>query len=262
MINYYKSFNSILMWVIGNELNNNYADFPSLFNFINQLSTAGYQADPTRLFTTPLADSNVLYSTISNYTYLPHLDVWSLQIYRGKSFGMLFTDYANVSTKPMFITEYGIDAYDDKAQSENQTTQNSWDVALANEINNNTNICSGGFIFSYSDEWWKAESGEYDANHTNCPASNSSAHLNCGYPSNNFPDKYSNEAWWGLLSAAKNISSGPDILTPRQIFYSIADIYQSEASQFNSTHKNQANTLKNNFTTLIFIVTILGFLLL
>jgi len=174
---------------------------------------------------------------------------------------MLFTDYANVTSKPMLITEYGIDAYDDVARAENQTTQNSWDLALADEINSNSNICSGGFIFEYSDEWWKAESGEYDSNHTNCPASNSNVHLNCGFPESNFPDKYSNEAWWGLLSIAKNIS-GPDILTPRQMFYSIADIYQSEASKYNSIPKNQSNKKKNNFTILIFIFTILSFLLL
>jgi len=60
MINTYKNSSAILMWVIGNELNTQYSDYNSLFNYINQLSIAGYQADPTRLFTTPLADSNQL----------------------------------------------------------------------------------------------------------------------------------------------------------------------------------------------------------
>ncbi len=73
---------------------------------------------------------------------------------RGKTFGDLFQFFTNEATaKPMFITEFGIDAYDNGQQAENQAVHSEYVTALWSEIVANTGACSGGCVFAYSDEW-------------------------------------------------------------------------------------------------------------
>ena len=72
----------------------------------------------------------------------------------GKTFGDLFQYFTNnVATKPMFITEFGIDAYDNSKQTENQVVHSEYVTSLWNEIVANTGACSGGCVFAYCDEW-------------------------------------------------------------------------------------------------------------
>jgi hypothetical protein len=62
--------------------------------------------------TTALMDINLI-STIAAYNAsIPSLDVWGANVFRGKTFGSLFSDYEAVSGKPLIVLEYGIDAYD------------------------------------------------------------------------------------------------------------------------------------------------------
>jgi hypothetical protein len=76
-------------------------------------------------------------------------------MHSGKTFGNLFSFFKNNATaKPLFITEYGIDAYDNDAQAEDQTVHSEYLVALWTEIAANTDSCSGGCAFSYTDEWY------------------------------------------------------------------------------------------------------------
>lgn len=73
----------------------------------------------------------------------------------GKTFGNLFQFFKNnVTAKPMFITEFGIDAYDNDLQAENQAVHSEYTTALWGEIVANTDACSGGCVFAYSDEWY------------------------------------------------------------------------------------------------------------
>jgi len=44
---------------------------------------------------------------------LPSLDVWALQLYRGKTFGSYFADFLQESRKPLLVTEFGVDAFND-----------------------------------------------------------------------------------------------------------------------------------------------------
>ena len=43
---------------------------------------------------------------------LPYLDVWGVTAYRGRTFADLFTTYAARSQKPLWIAEFGLDAWD------------------------------------------------------------------------------------------------------------------------------------------------------
>lgn len=53
----------------------------------------------------------------------------------------------------MFITEFGIDAYDHGLKAENQAVHSEYVTTLWNQIVANTDSCSGGCVFAYSDEW-------------------------------------------------------------------------------------------------------------
>ena len=58
----------------------------------------------------PMADTSSFAAEVSLYDYAAH-DVWGVQVYRGSTFGNLFQNY--VSTKPLLVSEYGMDAYSD-----------------------------------------------------------------------------------------------------------------------------------------------------
>ena len=77
------------------------------------------------------------------------LDVWGANIYSGWSFQGRIQNYASRSTKPFWISEYGITGKDPKLQ--NEVAYLLWD-----EMAVGSNICSGGTIMEYSDEWWKS----------------------------------------------------------------------------------------------------------
>lgn len=51
--------------------------------------------------------------------YVPEMDAWGVQLYRGSSFGSFFLDYLKQTgqngafARPVFLTEFGVDAYND-----------------------------------------------------------------------------------------------------------------------------------------------------
>jgi hypothetical protein len=44
---------------------------------------------------------------------LPDMDAWAVQLYRGRSFGNTFVSFAAQSSKPLVVTEFGVDAFND-----------------------------------------------------------------------------------------------------------------------------------------------------
>ena len=57
----------------------------------------------------PLADFN-FNEIVASYSTAAH-DVWGVQPYRGGTFGDLFKTF--ISEKPLLVSEYGMDAYND-----------------------------------------------------------------------------------------------------------------------------------------------------
>jgi len=101
------------------------------------------------------------------------VDVWGANIYRGDNFGVgadnLFNQWTSITTKPLFLSEYGTDAYR-TTQHWNPTLgyvdeimQANWNQKLWVEIVNNLSaynvakVCLGGTIFEWNDEWWKVK---------------------------------------------------------------------------------------------------------
>jgi hypothetical protein len=226
MVEVNKNYPAILMWAIGNEL-----DAPwmygsrqdDLFSLINEMAQQAHLEEGSNAHpvTTPLSDTNLI-NTISSYdSVLPNLDIWSIQVYRGGSFGNIFNEYSIVSSKPLAILEYGIDAYDNSHPNEYELIgtpyQAVYAASLWNEIASNTNICIGGSIMAYSDEWWKGKYGtpvDYD------PAYHSAS----GYVNLHHPDGFANEEWWGIMRTVKD-GANPDVMQPREVYYALQSLW-------------------------------------
>jgi RHS repeat-associated protein len=237
MVAIHKNHPAILMWAIGNELNagNMYGGkLDQLFSLINQMAIEAHEEDGNHPVTTALVDVDLV--NIIN-TYNPSvsaLDIWGANIYRGSSFGTLFTDYEAVSQKPLVILEYGIDAYDNAHGNEYEiigtAEQANYADALWTEIDSNADICIGATITEYSDEWWEGK----DYSGTNCPDNNPSVHSTCGFADTDQRDGYSNEEWWGIMRTFDN-GSEPDIMEPRAIYYRLQSLWSGPITCLNNS---------------------------
>ena len=224
MVAAHKDHPALLMWSVGHNLNlpDAYGTNPThLFSLINDLAEAAHLEEGAKAHpvTTALADQD-LAATLSGFEgAVPALDLWGANVYRGSSFGTLFSDIGSISQKPLLLLEYGIDAYDNTRGNEYELTGNSTrtDVTegLWKEIAAHGQTCVGGTIMSYSDEWWK---GRYTGD-ASCPADPDPArHGRCGFATITQPDGYANEEWWGIVRVLDN-GTGPDQVEPRAVYY-------------------------------------------
>jgi len=237
MVAAHKNHPAVLMWAIGNELNAPwmYGDKPDdLFSLIDEMAQEAHEeeGENPHPVTTPLADIDLI-NTIAHYDPLmPHLDVWSVQVYRGCSFYSLFTDYAAASAKPLAILEYNIDAYDNDAKDEYENIgtpyQATWAEALWNEIKANSAVCCGGSIMAYCDEWWKGKYGKDGG--AGCPDYDPCFHSTCGFTATDcHPDDFANEEWWGIMRTVDN-GAEPDIMQPRVVYYTLQSLWRSHVT--------------------------------
>lgn len=209
------AFPAVMGVAIGNELNaqNGNGSNPAFWSAMNRVAAAVKAAAPGKLTTFVSAEG---LDAIAAYDgVMTNLDAWSLQIYRGRTFGTLFATYTNASARPMFVTEFGIDAYDATAGAE--STNHAAIAAdhfesLWLEMLTNRAACSGGCVFEYADEWWKA-------------SGSASAHDAGGFANGNFPDGTMNEEWWGIYAVATNAGGGANVLTPRAMEQRLRDFW-------------------------------------
>jgi hypothetical protein len=225
MVSIHMNHPAILMWCIGNELNADWMygqHLDDIFSLINEMALAAKQLEgrtyhPT---TTPLMDIH-LNNIFSSYdTKMPGLSVWGVNVYRGKSFGDLFSSYGGASEKPIIVLEFGIDALDNTTQQEYEqngtSEQSEYARSLWREIDQNKTICIGASIMAYSDEWWK---GKHSLDPL-CKDDDPTFHGLCGYSSGAHPDRYSNEEWWGIMRVIKN-GNDIDKVQPRNLYYEL-----------------------------------------
>jgi beta-galactosidase/beta-glucuronidase len=152
-VNRYRDHPAILMWSFGNELNGawngfakqfsdsfgcwwqagcaGYSDTNSdchwqsscmyyqLFSWINAACRAAKMVT-TRPIISGFADVDYMVGPtpwldkVARFNYLlPDMDAWAVQLYRGFTFGGYFGMYRGESQKPMLVTEFGVDAYND-----------------------------------------------------------------------------------------------------------------------------------------------------
>jgi len=221
----YKNNPAVLIWALGNE--NNLAFPPNIGDFYslcNEMALAAYQEEGSDYHPVAIINGGILNignSTVNaDDTSLEYVDIWGTNVYPGYSFldQNYFTDYAFLSQKPLYISEFGIDAWysiDPLVPGigyEIQDVQADWDVNQWDEVNA-CDVCVGGTFMEYSDEWWK---GGYPLSH------DYNGYSTVSWDPLAQPDSFSNEEWWGIMWVEDN-PSGIDIMHPRLVYFALQE---------------------------------------
>lgn len=214
-VNKFKNHPGVLAWAIGNENNLHYhGNISDWYILANRLAKVAYETEGESYHPTMLINGYLLYFGDVDYksddVSLNYVDIWGHNSYTGYSFGCYFDFYNKISSKPLVLTEFGVDALNYSSHQTYEDVQADWEVNQWREIVNNS---AGGTVMAYSDEYWK---GGWP-----------SGQLEGGYYTDVQPDGYSNEAWWGLFSIAKNGTS-IDILTPRQAYFALKSEFSKD----------------------------------
>ncbi len=222
----FKDHPSVLAWAIGNEENyrgkNDIADWYAL---ANELARTAYEIEGMNYHPTLIVNGDLKY--IGNATMnaddnsLNYVDIWGSNAYRGYSFNSVnfFEYYANNSSKPLLITEFGIDSFNNSAGMEYRDAQAKYAGNLWDEINS-SNITIGGIAMEYSDEWWKNSTG------------NVNAHDPGGYTNQcDQPDCVKDEEYWGVTEIIDN-GTGLDLIKPKQAYYTLRNKFADKSDIF------------------------------
>lgn len=194
----YKNHNAILLWELGNEYNYHPewfdGDINNWYKAMNNAADLIHKTDKNHLVTTAHGEL----PTVDVIAACPNIDVWGMNVYRWDDPTELFSQWENRSAKPMYLSEAGGDSYmtitkSGYAQGVNEKAQADANDKILKSVFNNTEICSGVTMFSFTDGWWKA--GNNDSQDIGGYAPNSS-----GVPYDGSP----NEEYWGIVDIDRN----------------------------------------------------------
>ena len=230
----YKETRGVLMYLLGNE--NNYglswtsfeiedlpeeADDPRaeyLYTLMGEGATLISGLDDRH--PVALANGDINYLDVIART-CADVDIMGANVYRGVSSGDLFQRVRDEMGAPFVYTEFGADAYDAKRDREDDVAQAGYLLGQWREIyeqsygKGGAGTALGGFIFQWSDGWWKFRQEEnLDVHDTNASWATGAYVHDFVEGRNNM-----NEEWWGI--AAKGPSDGRGFIpvTPRTAYY-------------------------------------------
>lgn len=218
----YAAFPAVMGFIIGNEVNSVVTrDNIAFWMWLNDLAGATKTAAPGKLTLIALVDDSMK-SVSHGDKHLPNLDVWGINTYRGQvqpananNFDNLWNSFAQVSKKPLLVSEWGAPASTHQngqmvfsgsvvANLDTYITGHYRDIVynIASSTTNggasNPNaanwapVCVGSCYFEWTDEWWKLD-GDYSEE--KCPATKH----NAGVAQNPaFPGGWDDEECFGL----------------------------------------------------------------
>ncbi len=108
----YAAYPAVMGTAISNELGaTNYIGNPNWWAAFNQIATAAKQGfrdggDGSKIVTTSEADGNLIVVQTGEANHAA-VDVWGVNIYRGRTFTNLFSQIQAFTSKPVMLTEYG-----------------------------------------------------------------------------------------------------------------------------------------------------------
>jgi len=221
-VNYFKNHPAVLAWAIGNENNLHYnGNMAGWYKLANELAKSAYKAEEPNYHPTMVINGYALYFGDVNYcsddNSMNYVDIWGHNTYNRYDYHSYFCYYDKISAKPLIVTEFGVDAWDNNSSRENQAVQAQCDVNEWEQIKSNS---LGGTLMEYSDEWWKCDSPSY--------------HGLYGYYTDAQPDNFSNEAWYGVM-AVQNNGTGPDIMIPREAYYALQQAFSYDTNSLRIT---------------------------
>jgi hypothetical protein len=210
-VEYFRGHPAILMWQLGNELNYNKlygaASLAEAVALVAEAVAQVHATDPDH----PVSVSWGNAPAKADLSHLGAVDIWSLNLYPHLAMSARLTSWLSLSDKPMFVGEYGADAYNSKLGAEDQPSQSMATLDLTQQIHAHASASDpgapalGGCVFNLTDEWWKGSGSD-------------TAHDTGGFDNSGvYPDGVANEEWWGLLSVERE---------PRQAYIELARLFE------------------------------------
>jgi hypothetical protein len=211
-----KDHPAILYYALGNEWNYNglYVGLTHQQSLerLNEAARLVRAEDPSHPIVTVYGEL----PTPETIAAMPDIDIWGINAYRGLGFGDLFDAWRARTDKPMFIAEYGADAYNANLPGYDPDSQALAAAALTREILEQAARGGpgapvlGGTIFKWADEWWKDAAGDPRAQEVGGVAPG-------GGP---YPDQVFNEEWWGIVDVER--TARPAFASLREVFAQFA----------------------------------------
>ncbi|HET9003876.1 MAG TPA: hypothetical protein VFN39_07710, partial [Gemmatimonadaceae bacterium] len=233
----------VLMYIIGNE--NNYglawksaatealpagerdaAKARYLYSLVGEAARLVHQRDPAR--PVALANGDLQYIDIIA-AEAKGIDIFGSNVYRGASAGDFFQVVKTKLGVPAMFTEFGADAYNAREMREDQAMQARYLVAQWREIEEQTSgkgggragNAIGGFVFQWSDGWWKVgQTVRLDVHDTDA------GWPNAAYSDFTAGDNNMNEEWWGVVAKGAPDARGLFQLYPRAAYYALEQVFQ------------------------------------
>jgi beta-glucuronidase len=224
IVNLWKNYTAVLGWCFGNEVypsgGSSWSDWYSL---LEEVTEEVKKVTPNLLMMTA-TNVGYFYGTAgkkenkSDDISLAKIDCWGINVYWGATFKDLFENYANITNKPLLITEFGCDSWDRTKDQEDEEMQKDYIISQWRDIERNLTIkggvVSGGFVFEWSDEWWKNSSSSPSVHDTTSDWENS-----------NYEDKNMNEEWFGIMKISSDTSHNY-ITQPKVVYYALQNLWK------------------------------------
>ncbi len=158
---------------------------------------------------------------------VPNQDLLGSNVYRGKSSGDLFERVKNELGIPFFYSEFGSDAYNAKEGREDGLMQarylhDLWvEILLESYGKGSTGVAVGGYVFQWSDGWWKYNQEiNLDVQDTTASWSNKAFLEDWVEGENNM-----NEEWFGIMAKSPPGNDGLYEVRPRESYFMLKDMF-------------------------------------
>jgi uncharacterized protein (TIGR03437 family) len=211
----------LIAFVFGDEVTANYrqkfagsaADFYSL---VREAAALVKQLSPDApMVTTAVAEQTQIGERAfgSDDLSQPDLAFWSLNQLGVVSLDGVFHQLRQRTAKPLLVSAFGVDAFDQRQQMEDADTQAATARDQSRVIDAARGIgfpVLGGVWAELLDEWWRG---------SDSPAQ----HGTNGSPAIPFADGFLNPAWLGLLGVQPSGVQGLDRLRPRDAYFALAE---------------------------------------
>lgn len=239
----YRNTTGVALWLLGNE--NNYglawtsfeaetlptkeqedtARAAHLYSLYGEAIAAIKQHDQKR--PVAIANGDLQYVDLIA-KYCKNLDILGSNVYRGKSARDFFQVVHDKLGVPAMFTEFGADAYDAKEDREDATAQAEYLRAQWQEIyeqswgKGGVGNAIGGFIFQWTDGWWKhGQEINLDVHDTTASWPNDAYSRDYTAGENNM-----NEEWFGIAAIEDQDADGFYQVQPRVAYYLLRDAFR------------------------------------
>lgn len=242
MVQEYQNTQGVLLFLLGNE--NNYGlfwrgaetenipvqdrqstkDAVNLYKLFNEATIEMKSISKTR--PVAICNGDLLFLDIIAQE-CKDIDILGINTYRGLTFTDLYDRTKKEFNKPVLLTEFGTDAYNTKANKEDQEFQaqvlvSNWKEIYANASGMGKNGNSlGGFTFQFSDGWWKTgQTLNLDEHDVTASWSNGGYQNDYVEGENNM-----NEEWFGICAKGTTDARGIYQLYPRAAYYALKEVH-------------------------------------